>query len=220
MSESDKANLHYVIPRWKRLWKHLDHYKAISTEAFKKRFKRQTNDCHLMAYLLNPATVGDDKIPGYQNTDWYQHAYAFFVHHRIKPIPALKELDEFRGKTGRFYSKLWCWELAEDASVFWNSATTLAPTIGPIAVRLMSTPATSVPSERAFSILNLVHTKLRNRLSIERVDKLQYIYINERVLRKIKTSYNVQIDAETEADMDTEDLLVDLEDNLIEAQDQ
>jgi hypothetical protein len=218
MSESDKANLHYVIPRWKRLWKHLDQHQAISMEAFEKRFKRQTNDCHLMAYLLNPATVGDDEIPGYIN--WHERAYAFFVHRQIEPVSALKELNEFRGKTGRFYPKLWCWELAKDAGVFWNSATTLAPTIGPIAIRLISTPATSVPSERAFSILNLVHTKLRNRLSIERVDKLQYIYINERVLRKIKTSYNVQMDTEAEADVDTEDLFVELEDNLIGAQNQ
>jgi hypothetical protein len=218
MSESDKANLHYVIPRWKRLWKHLDQHQAISMEAFEKRFKRQTNDCHLMAYLLNPATVGDDEIPGYIN--WHERAYAFFVHRQIEPVSALKELNEFRGKTRRFYPKLWCWELAKDAGVFWNSATTLAPTIGPIAIRLISTPATSVPSERAFSILNLVHTKLRNRLSIERVDKLQYIYINERVLRKIKTSYNVQMDTEAEADVDTEDLFVELEDNLIGAQNQ
>jgi hAT family C-terminal dimerisation region len=228
MSESDKANLHYVVSRWKKLWKHLDQHKTISAEAFEKRFKRQTNDCHLMAYLLNPATVGDNmnEIPGYQDINWHERAYAFFVHHQIEPVSALKELDEFREKTGRFYSKLWCWQLAEDASVFWNSATILAPTIGPIAIRLMSTPATSVPSERAFSILNLVHNKLRNRLSTERVDKLQYIYINERVLRKIKTSYEVQIDAEAEAeveaeaDVDIEDLLVELEDNLIGAQDQ
>jgi hypothetical protein len=213
MSESDKANLHYVIPRWKQLWKHLDQYQVISTTAFEKRFKRQTNGCHLLAYLLNPATVGDDEIPGCQ--DWHAQAYAFFVHHQIEPIPALKELDEFRGKTGRFYPKLWCWQLAENATVFWNSATSLAPTIGPIAIRLISTPATSVPSERAFSILNLVHTKLRNRLSNERVDKLQYIYINERVLRRIKASYEVQIDAK--ADTEAEDQLVELEDNLIGA---
>ena len=112
--------------------------------------------------------------------------------------------------------------MAKNVTIFWNSATSLAPTIGPIAIRLISTPATSVPSERAFSILNLVHTKLRNRLSNGRVDKLQYIYINERVLQRINTSYKVQIDTETEtdieADVDIEDLLVELEDNLIGVQ--
>jgi hypothetical protein len=72
---------------------------------FETQFKRQTNDCHLIAYLLNPATVGDDEIPS-QDIDWRAKAYAFFVHHKIEPVAALKELDEFRTKTGRFYPKL------------------------------------------------------------------------------------------------------------------
>ncbi|KAK5138044.1 hypothetical protein LTR08_005841 [Meristemomyces frigidus] len=33
--------------------------------------------------------------------------------------------------------------------------------------------------------MNLLHNKLRNRLSPVRVDKLQFIYINERVLNRI-----------------------------------
>jgi hypothetical protein len=34
--------------------------------------------------------------------------------------------------------------------------------------------------------MNYVHSKLRNRLSVERTDKLQYIYMNLRALDKIK----------------------------------
>lgn len=33
--------------------------------------------------------------------------------------------------------------------------------------------------------MNLQHTKIRNRLEPERVDKLVYIYMNSRVLREI-----------------------------------
>jgi hypothetical protein len=32
--------------------------------------------------------------------------------------------------------------------------------------------------------MNLMHNKLRNRLSSTRVDKLQFIYINQRVLQR------------------------------------
>jgi hypothetical protein len=74
---------------------------------------------------------------------------------------------------------------------------------------LISTPATSIPSEWVFSILNLIYNKLRNRLSKECVDKLQYIYINKRVLQRIKTSYEIDMEA------DIEDLLIELEDNLV-----
>lgn len=42
-----------------------------------------------------------------------------------------------------------------------------------------------MPSERSFSVVNFIHTKLRNRLTPERVQKLQYIYINQRTIRKI-----------------------------------
>ena len=44
--------------------------------------------------------------------------------------------------------------------------------------------ATSVPSERAFFTLNLILTKLQNRLTNDKVNKLQFIYINQRILRK------------------------------------
>ena len=39
-------------------------------------------------------------------------------------------------------------------------------------------------SERAFSAMNLIHTKLRNRLGAEKANKLVYIYMNQRILDK------------------------------------
>jgi hypothetical protein len=56
---------------------------------------------------------------------------------------------------------------------------------GTLALRLASTIANSVPSERSFSILRLLQNKLRSRLTAQRIDKLQYIYINERVLGRV-----------------------------------
>jgi hypothetical protein len=39
-----------------------------------------------------------------------------------------------------------------------------------------------VASERAFSAMNLIHIKLRNRLGVEKSNMLIYIYMNQRVL--------------------------------------
>jgi len=39
-----------------------------------------------------------------------------------------------------------------------------------------------VASERAFSAMNLIYTKLRNRLGVEKSNMLIYIYMNQRVL--------------------------------------
>jgi hAT family C-terminal dimerisation region len=54
--------------------------------------------------------------------------------------------------------------------------------LAPLAIRILTTTANSVPSERAFSTMKLQHTKLRNRLSPTRVEKLVFIHINRRIL--------------------------------------
>ncbi len=183
--------------------------------AFDKRFRRQTNDCHLMAYLLNPNTVGDDEIPTYSESDWRARAYAFFIHHGLNGPAAMRELNDFRKKARKFAPFTWIWTL-DAPKEFWENAASLAPTIGSIAKRLMCTPCSSVPSERAFSILNLVHNKLRNRLSNDRVDKLQYIYINERVLRRVSCRYEAHLKLD-EAQKEEEAGLVELEDAFLSA---
>ena len=49
---------------------------------------------------------------------------------------------------------------------------------------LLTTIANSVPSERAWSTMNFIHTKGQNKLSIDTVNKLMFIYINAQTLRK------------------------------------
>jgi uncharacterized protein (DUF4415 family) len=62
----------------------------------------------------------------------------------------------------------------------------LAPTLAPLALRLYNSVANSVASERSFSTMNFVHSKTRNRLSAEKVNKLVYIQMNDSVLEDIK----------------------------------
>jgi hypothetical protein len=57
--------------------------------------------------------------------------------------------------------------------------------------------------------MNILHTKSRNRLSVEVLNKLSYIYINTRALRK---DLGVILDEEY-----IEDTRLDLEDDLIMA---
>jgi hypothetical protein len=51
-----------------------------------------------------------------------------------------------------------------------------------LAVQIFKAIANSVVSERAFSAMNLIYTKLQNRLGIEKANILIYIYINQQVL--------------------------------------
>ena len=58
------------------------------------------------------------------------------------------------------------------------------PFTGPLARRLFQAPANSVPSERSISVMNFIHKELRNRLTPQWVNKLQYVY-NQLTLRKM-----------------------------------
>jgi hypothetical protein len=49
-----------------------------------------------------------------------------------------------------------------------------------LVVRIFEAIANSVASERAFSAMNLIHSK-RSRLGIEKANKLVFIYMNQRV---------------------------------------
>src|SRR5208282_3149486 len=57
--------------------------------------------------------------------------------------------------------------------------------LGKLAIRIFSTPVTSIASERASSIQNLNHTKICNALQLDRADKLAYTYTNGRILYRI-----------------------------------
>jgi hypothetical protein len=58
-----------------------------------------------------------------------------------------------------------------------------APLLAPFARRLCNTVANSAAAERAFSQMNLQHTKVRNRLEPHRVEKLLFVQINKRQFR-------------------------------------
>jgi hAT family C-terminal dimerisation region len=83
-----------------------------------------------------------------------------------------------------------------------------------LADRVLHTLANSVPCERAFSALNQLHTKTRNALTPERVDKLLYIQINSRTLRR-DALVGKRLEDEDEDEDEDDDLVVDGEEGAI-----
>jgi len=53
-------------------------------------------------------------------------------------------------------------------------------------MRIFSTPATSVPSERAFSTQNIIYDKKRCTLSQSSTNMLSYIHVNRPLLDRKK----------------------------------
>ena len=79
-----------------------------------------------------------------------------------------------------------------------------------LATRLFHTPANSVPSERSFSSMNILHSKSRNRLTVERVGKMLYIQVNRRTLARVgkPASQLEEKEHETTDDDDDEGLIL------------
>jgi hypothetical protein len=95
-------------------------------------------------------------------------------------------LNYKRMRQGLKSDELWEQEMVSDAYTFWQFASEYSPGLAELAMRSFETPANSVPSERAFSTINLTHTRYRNRLTIEKVNKICYIHINRRILDRQK----------------------------------
>ncbi len=90
----------------------------------------------------------------------------------------------------------------------------MPPQLSKLSIRVNRIPDNSVLAERDWSIMNLIKTKTRNQLSNIKVDKLMYIYINERTLnrpwdlkKKLRYSQSIEID---------EEKLLDMEDRLLQ----
>jgi hAT family C-terminal dimerisation region len=75
--------------------------------------------------------------------------------------------------------------MANDYTLFWLYNEADCCDLSTFAVRLLNTIANSVPSERVWSNMNYIHSKARNRLSLDTVDKLLFIYNNSRVLKQL-----------------------------------
>lgn len=67
----------------------------------------------------------------------------------------------------------------------WQRAKIQGSKLAVVALRLFGTIANSVPSERSFSTQNFLHSNVRNRITTERTDKMAFIYINSRVLKRV-----------------------------------
>ena len=65
---------------------------------------------------------------------------------------------------------------------FWCNRSLVAPDLAAYAMRLSTTTANTVTPERSFSALKLIQTRLRNKLTLERLNQLLFIYFNARPL--------------------------------------
>jgi len=91
---------------------------------------------------------------------------------------AYEDFLNFRTQENAFGPEGIAWDYTDRPGLFWRSMNISCPVLSPFARRVLTSIANSVPSERAFSNMNYIHNKLRNQLSTDCANKLQFIHMN------------------------------------------
>jgi hypothetical protein len=225
MSESDSSTIAKVVPRWLELERELQQLSCVYSSligsfmtpegAFRARAQKQTTDLHYAAMLLDPISLL--KAPGQGPTE----RGVLFLLSRCKDNISKKCVHSsylnFRSRTTIFGATHPAALHLDNPIVYWKSYLfdDIHSGLATLAVRIFEAIGNSVASERAFSTMNLIHTKLRNRLGAEKSDKLIYIYMNQRVLARNRSIYlGDPVEKTQEEQLELEDYLIEiLEDN-------
>jgi Protein of unknown function (DUF 659)/hAT family C-terminal dimerisation region len=187
-SEGSSSHMGLVYARWLRIVAHFSKQRDVDFRTqlltiTQKRLDKQITNLHILAFLLNPhylklyemtAQLQDQALAALRENvadKDYQQVQADFLN--------------FRAQRGHFAASSTAWRGFKDSTpplLFWQLSFVNAKLLSELAMRLFETPSNSVPSERAFSAMNLTATKKRNRLSVAKLNKLCYIYMNSRAL--------------------------------------
>jgi|SRR5579859_5635261 len=172
------------------------------------RYERQVHDIYIAAFYLDPVNRTIE-LDDYNN----QRILTFFqtcARSQEEANLMHTHFSLWREQLTPFEKGAFCWKFAgKGAREFWISTINRTKALGVLCNRLFSTPANSVPSERAFSAQNYIHTKTRNSLKPDCVDKLTYIYMNTRVFdgrKQILTADEEEQLEEEMVEMDVEDV--------------
>ena len=187
-SEGSSSHMGLVYARWRRIIAHFSKQREVEFRTqllalAQKRMDKQVMNLHTLAFLLNPH---------------YLKLYEMTAEMQDQALDALREnvADKdyqqaqadtlnFRAQRGHFAASATAWRGFKDSTppvLFRQLSHVNARLLSDLAMRLFETLANSVLSERAFSAKNLTATKKRNHLSVEKLKKLCYIYMNSRTL--------------------------------------
>jgi hypothetical protein len=212
-SEGDHCHIGQVIPRWNRVNNHLISMSKQPSNCdwqalwpkLEARRQRQITEIHRLAYWLLPTTILNDRLP-----DGNFQPLLEIIQRQVDPSDfgeARTSFLHFYGRRGPFAPTNPSWDYAHDEIDFWMMHMDDARVLSNLADRLWHTLATEVPSERAFSALQIAKSKTRNRLADNRVDKLLFVQMNLRALDR-RTHLNTKSANQSEADSE-----VDSDDN-------
>ena len=209
-SESLQAHLGAVLTRWNQIKAHFDHLKNTPTfqarrhvdQIFARRtttnrrgdviykksiwrtqFHKQILPIHHVAYHLDPLNQAEGLADAEQQASILEFLSQYVIGTDEEKQLARSHFYAFKHRQRPFLANNPCWKDRTDVKLFWNICIANSPHLATLALRVYETAANSIACERAFSVMNFLHTKPRNSTHTTRMDKLIFIYINARVLR-------------------------------------
>ena len=205
-SEDDHAHLGFVLSRWYGIRAHLrslsnnpsyrlrdraesifhpyrkviNNVSILKKPVWQSQFKRQIKPIHHVAYHLDPV----NRTEGLDNNT-QALIFTFLNHFAVGTNDEKAQMRShflaFKNRRAPFLANHYSWDDKDNVMLFWMICKTIPPLLATVAIRIYETAGNSVASERSFSVNKILHTAPRNRTSLDKMDKLQFIYINARV---------------------------------------
>lgn len=189
--EADEAELALVYHFFGELYKHYENDAAVQLKV-KQRLDFLYTDSIGLAYMLTPKYAVNGHYFDNDQTEIIGYAKQFALN--IQPEIAEKVEQEMIA----FVSKLSNLTQSQQEITFQMNAKTYWGVIGRrefpslflIAKPITEMICSSAASERTWSTFRFLHSRLRNRLSNESVEKLVFVYTNSALMdKKDKTDY-------------------------------
>lgn len=141
--------------------------------AYKDRTKQICTDPAILSYIFTPNLKGSRL----GNTRMRDFKGRFVLNYSFALLEQLENyLDE---KPGTIFARPELKNLATKAGsavAYWLSVRPTHPELAKLALDHVKLPASTAALERVFSMWKFVHSKLRNRLTPDRSEKLAFIY--------------------------------------------
>lgn len=207
--ESDKLTMAKIYPSIKRIefvlkekigFLNVTERKKVE-EMFINRKEFFSHDVQIAAYMLDPKEKADNLgLSEDENSLAINFIVAYASQKNFNVDMILTNLAEFKAKTGAWANRN-VWRSAKGTdSLTWWKAFFSQQELCKVAVRLLGLPATAASCERNFKAYSLIKTKKRNRLTVERANKLVYVKYN---LKLLEGQFDVDDDWEENNERET-----------------
>jgi hypothetical protein len=189
--EADNASLSLVYKYFGDLFKHFENNKVVQ-DMVKRRWDFLSTECTGISFMLTPKYaaegfyVDDDKMEIIEHVNKFVSARNPELGNKAEEemVEFMSQMSQLVGHRKESFFKM-------DSKSYWNLfGREKFPALYLAAKEVNEMICSSAASERVWSIYRFIHSRLRNRLSNDKVEMLVFAYINCAILDEIdKTDY-------------------------------